>query len=497
MRHFSPVLLVLVLVACGKGDTPPAPETKPAPAPETKPAPAPETKPAPAPETKPAPAPETKPAPEVQPAPAPAGDVGAYLVWATTESGYETSWIGADGSVAATRPQAFVFAAGTAWGVEPRWTPYRDMGCEEFGGAGGIGPKKHLSTLVARGLAGTGAGKEVPLAKPRSTYLDEDAPDQNGVFKVTGEHWGRTTTLEGGAGDGLWIMDCEGVYGCGAHGDWGCGFGVATLSGAEAKLDLAAAQRQLEPDTKAMIDAWTGAEDDDVGPAELEAVALLGGDAAPRARYRFAAGVAYAGTAGDWGAYTQSKDHVGPIVSSLGLPEVPGPVAKQVATLSGGSRFGWSVVPAADVAATRAAFDDRATLPPAPPIDEAPVAEADADKAKVKVNEGRKLTRDKKLPEAIAAFDAAIALVPGHARAWSGRGYAKLLAGDLAGARADLDKALTLDGQASFQAAVHFNLGELAEKEGAKDQALAAYKKANELKPSDAAKKRIDALERR
>ena len=86
-------------------------------------------------------------------------------------------------------------------------------------------------------------------------------------------------------------------------------------------------------------------------------------------------------------------------------------------------------------------------------------------------------------------------LMATHARAWSGRGYAKLASGDLTGARTDFEKALELDQAPKFQSAVHFNLGELAEKEMKLDQAREHYKKALALAPSAAVKKRLEKLQ--
>ncbi|MFT5434018.1 MAG: tetratricopeptide (TPR) repeat protein, partial [Myxococcota bacterium] len=121
---------------------------------------------------------------------------------------------------------------------------------------------------------------------------------------------------------------------------------------------------------------------------------------------------------------------------------------------------------------------------------------ANADAAPF-VKKGRKLTKAKKYVKAIAAFDTAIRMDPKAARAWSGRGYAKLLAGQLDKAARDFNQALKLDTTDNYRAAIWFNFGQVAEKQNKWKQARRAYKKANALRPSKAAKKALDAVKKR
>lgn len=84
-----------------------------------------------------------------------------------------------------------------------------------------------------------------------------------------------------------------------------------------------------------------------------------------------------------------------------------------------------------------------------------------ADEARVAalVKAGRELARRGDQAQAIARFDEALAVDPWIARAWSGRGYARLQARrDLERARQDFEIALLLDASPSFQGAVWFNL---------------------------------------
>ena len=98
------------------------------------------------------------------------------------------------------------------------------------------------------------------------------------------------------------------------------------------------------------------------------------------------------------------------------------------------------------------------------------------------------------MDDAIAAFSAAIEKDAKAARAWSGRGYAKLLAGKVDEADQDFDKALLLDNDDTFQAAVWFNKGLVAEKRGDKETARSHYETAKSKKPSKAVELRLKAL---
>lgn len=103
------------------------------------------------------------------------------------------------------------------------------------------------------------------------------------------------------------------------------------------------------------------------------------------------------------------------------------------------------------------------------------------------IQEGRKQTAGKDYAAAVAQFDAALAQLPDHPRALAGRGYARLLAGELDAAEADLRKALTHPGTAKVEAAIEFNLGLVAEKRGEADEAKRRFAIANKLRPSKAA----------
>lgn len=97
---------------------------------------------------------------------------------------------------------------------------------------------------------------------------------------------------------------------------------------------------------------------------------------------------------------------------------------------------------------------------------------------------GRQRSRDGDQAGAIQAFGDALASDPELASAWAGRGRARLLAGaDLGGAKSDLEKAFQFIRDTDTQAAVWFDLGQLAERTGDKKQARAAYTSAAAIRP--------------
>lgn len=175
------------------------------------------------------------------------------------------------------------------------------------------------------------------------------------------------------------------------------------------------------------------------------------------------------------------------IAAPLGLGPLP-PGLKLALTGVKADHGGWAQVTATGTARTDllAVFEGGGASPK--------VADVDAGKL---LSDARKATREGKYADAIAALDRLLAADPEHARAWSTRGYAKLLAGDLDGAGDDLDTALQKKADDdAFAAAVHFNLGLLAEKRSKPDAAKKAYAKSNELRPSKQAKAALDRLDK-
>lgn len=512
MRHLI-IALFAGLAACSKTPAPPAPDAAASPAPETAPPSAPDAAPPSAPDAAAPSAPDAAATREqdalvqersdaLVPAPsAPSGIGEQYVVWTSAEGGYRSAWIAAraDGAeVLATRDEAVLFDGVQLLAVQPRYTPFREVGCEYVleevpeGTAVKLGPTRYYPYMIVKPLGAAGAERELVAAY--DGRMGNAAADGKPAT-YWGEHWGRSIQLAGGFGSRLFLVECDGGYGCGAHGEQGCSFVQVNLTKADAAaLDLTGAANALAERVKPELDKWIAGSDEEVtaDSISLDAVWALNDAGALKVDYVFVAGVSYAATQGDWGSYTQSLTYKAEPVPALGFPEVPAAVRDYLAKQPAGVAVGWSVIPATTaLEAQLAAFKDPSTLAPPKPVDETAEGQAAGE---AKLGEGRKATREKRWADAVKAFDEAIAGAPTLARAWSGRGYAKLLAGDLDGAKADFDKALELEQAPKFQAAVWFNLGELALRKKDEAAAKAAFTRANALAPSDAAKKQLDKL---
>lgn len=485
MRNTPLLLSALLLIACGKST--PAPE--PAPPTTAPPAPQADAEATASPDTLPAPATDTV-TPKVE------VDTNTYLVWWQTDRGEVTSWVVADGEgirIEASRPQITLFADETLFGLETRYVPFTETTCEDFeNGRKTRGGKRWLPYLVAKGLAGRDIDQIRELTPPKSGYI-ADEPPADGVFELVGEHWGRTHKFIGSWRDLLLVTDCEGSYGCGAHGDVGCMAHAVKLGSDAPTLDVEQVAKHVDPLANEFIKAWAS-EDSELVP-EFDHFGLKSKDGAVVVDYVYTASVPYSGSDGSWSSYSQSRTFTSAPVEALNLGPLPVVVQKALQKAGVDGHFGWSIVKPSYIEPARRAFDDPTTLPGPAPADE--VAPADTESPTTLIETGRKLSRDKDYAGAITAFDKAIAAEPKLARAWSGRGFAKLGQDELAGAKADFEQALTLEDAPKFQAAVFFNLGQIAEKQNDPTAALSHYEKANTLSPSNAAKKRIEALQKR
>ena len=107
------------------------------------------------------------------------------------------------------------------------------------------------------------------------------------------------------------------------------------------------------------------------------------------------------------------------------------------------------------------------------------------------VQAGRKQTAAKDYAAAIASYSDALTALPDHPRALSGRGYARLLAGELDAAEADLRTALAHPGTKKLESAIAFNLGLVAEKRGDQAAARTQFARANALHPGKAAQDKL------
>lgn len=113
---------------------------------------------------------------------------------------------------------------------------------------------------------------------------------------------------------------------------------------------------------------------------------------------------------------------------------------------------------------------------------------------KATLKTARQKARRGSLPAAIAAFDTLLAHAPGHAAWLSERGYLRFKAGDHQGAIGDLEAALKARPDDPLAGVIHFNRGLLREASSDTASALQDFKRADELRPSKAAKAKIKAL---
>ena len=145
---------------------------------------------------------------------------------------------------------------------------------------------------------------------------------------------------------------------------------------------------------------------------------------------------------------------------------------------------GPTVPPAPSATATAAPSARVETkVPKGKVVIEKSVARAYADGLK----KGRTETLAKRYDAAVAGFDAALAALPGDARALAERGYARLLAGKYDAARADLREAESRTKDPKLLAQIHFNHGLVAEKLSRADEAKASFARSNALNPTKAA----------
>ena len=214
----------------------------------------------------------------------------------------------------------------------------------------------------------------------------------------------------------------------------------------------------------------------------------------PELRWTFGADVVYACSSY---YYVEASATSGllPEAASVGLTPLPGGVSRALVAIGSAASIGWGRLalegPARDAALARFGAAPEPTWPP-----ERSSMVLDRSVVLDEVEAGRKHTAQKQYALAIDEFDAALASDPELAVAYSGRGYAHLLAGHLEEARADFEAALEREKKPHFQAAVHFNLGLVAQREGNREAARKAYARSLELRPTKAAQAALDELGR-
>jgi tetratricopeptide (TPR) repeat protein len=325
--------------------------------------------------------------------------------------------------------------------------------------------------------------------------------EPNGDDELIGADFDFSVDLVGGAGSLLFVESNDSGYECGAHGN---------SSGAVAIVDLVGERRDarafealgkklpaqvLADGAAALLADYKECEGEDATlerakeQARLESVSVsIGPDGAPRLAWSYGVDVYYACSV-DYLVHGTARTGLIAEAGDVGLAgPLPGGMLKAMAAAAEKSTVGWSKLTLAGDARDVALTAFRAAPEPAWPGRQ-PIVEGGGAEGLVKA--GRELTIRKDYSAAIAKFSEAIAADAALATAWSGRGYANLLNDTLDAAKGDLDKAAELGGDALFLAQVQFNRGQVAEKQGDKAGARAAYERSLALRPHKSVEKAL------
>lgn len=484
--------ILLALTACG-GETSSGANPKPKEASAAKDPPAKA-------ETKDAKA-ETKAETKVDEPVAPPADEEHWLVWASDGDGFVTRWVADDGTKAETRGQAKVLAhaSGDAiYVVERKDAKVQVQTCACFDES--LGPTDECATtgtVMQPGLA----AKNLVDDKERVLI----APPEDTIF---GEVYGIRLKIVGGTDAGLFVRQADDGYYCGAHGSYGGSDGLIrfgeeitrdfpklemprALREAAAKDSMWELFRECEGDGAPEEDEFI---DDTIEWSELT-IAAVGGK--PQLTVGFQAWVPYV-CSPDYTAHGSAKSGLLTEAASIGLaPPLPRAVEHALGEVGDADTVGWSKI-AVEPEQRAPLLAKLTALPEATwPTPESRTQENKPSipaAAKSKLDEGRTLTRAGDYPGAIAVYDEVIAAAPEFAKAWGERCYAKLLASELEAAEKDCNKALEIDASSRFSAAVHYNLGQIAEKQGNAKKAKKAYAASLKLRPNKEVQKAHDAL---
>jgi hypothetical protein len=444
-------------------------------------------------------------APEVAAPTVPGDD---WLVWWFRDGGWTTRWLRVEGEKVTTvgeRKALVVGDAGRAFQVERADREVRYLPCICFEADPNDAELKELVDC-SKPQKMPGLGLRARPLDGSPAFAVHEAPKEIEF----GDDISHGLEIVGGVQGRLFVVSSSDGYFCGAHGlteSSQATFDVALGKGAEPPAERWWRGLPAEMRRGAAEEILTAVKECDVGDAEdttiesimneemaLSFVSMRLAKGVPTIAWTFEVFLPYV-CSPDYSAGGGAESGLIPEAAALGLGTLPPAVAAAIVPIGEADRLGFSklalVSPARE--ATVAAFlaaPETAWGPETVSDQDTPAA----NPAKDRLEEGRKLTIAKDYAKAIAAFDAALKLDPNAASGFSGRGYARLLAGDLAKAKADLDAALTRDARPEFQAAVYFNLGLLAEKKGDAAAAKAAYERSNSLRATKQAKAAIERL---
>lgn len=410
-----------------------------------------------------------------------------WLVWWFRDGAWTTRWLRVDGdgaSVVGERKALIVGDAARLWRIERADAVADVKACqcadEDVNNCPVIG-KVGVMGLRARELDGD-AAVTIREATSESTWGDDIA-------------YG--LAIVGGSQARLTVEFSESGYFCGAHGSYSTLDTVFDLSAGKAVEPPAADWWKRLPDPIRRAAAGAIAKDlNECEDSELSidaimrdrlgfagaTLALAGG--APTITWKLATEVMYI-CSPDYALTGTATSGLIPEAAPLGLGgPLPAGVTRALATIGEAEALGFSRLDLTEPARAAKVAAFTAAPEPAWPAQTTRLRRLVSSAAQAALDEGRTWTREKDYGKAIAAFDAAIAVDAELAAAYSGRGYARMLAGDMVRAKADFADALIKDDDAKFQAAVWFNLGALAESANDRDAARAAYAKSQALRPT-------------
>lgn len=439
------------------------------------------------------------------PSPAPAAIREEWLVWFDTGSGVRTRWYTTTdaGTVATKERAALVVSDGEGlWHVRradkavdvfscPCLEDEKDPMCERHG---------RVTTLGLEAIPADG-GVPVPLesASTDTVYGEVDA---------------MTLQVLGGVGPRLLVATSDAGFYCGAHGSYGGKTQLRDPSVAEPPkwpaLDLPdplLREAVVQGDMLAQYqDCW---DQPDVGIGtfmhemlRIASVSVRLDRGLIKLLWQAEADGPYVCT-GDYAFHGQVESTLLPQAGALGLaPPLSGGLKAALADVGTAKAVGWSKLERDGEARTEglAWFSGLDETPWPPSHVEQEPAPSDAAAVPPKggpkklLETGRTLTRKKDYVGAVRVLSEAIAADPTAPRPYAARGYAHLLAGDVKAARADCEKVLTFDIDARFEASVHYNLGQVAEREEKPSLAKASYQRSLALREHATVRAALDRL---
>ncbi len=423
----------------------------------------------------------------------------AWLVWFSTDSGITTRWYDVDAegtaSVVAQAEALLIAKDDRVWHVrrDDATSEIQDCMCLEEGAPGcakrGTVVRPRIEAQEMHG------GSPIELAGV-------------GEAEIYGEVDHLSLRLVGGVDDRLFVLRGDAGYYCGAHGSYGEWTSIVTPLEANGvnwpKFDLPPTLRKQAALSDDMFTQYKECEDDpelglDAFAKDIMRVASVHvslDKGMVKLAWQTDADVPYVCSA-DYAVHGVVESGLQPSAKDLGLAAPLGEGLKAALVDVGTAEaVGWSSVAKADRALTLSWMRGIESTPWQPTsftevgVDDA----ANAKLQRVKLDRGRKLTKEGKYADAVAMLTEAIDLDVDAPRPWGARCYAHLLAGDTASARPDCERALSLESNERFKAAVHYNLGQIGEKEGKTSEAKAAYAASLKLRPNKEVQAAHDAV---